>query len=78
MSNQVNCRNFSCNFNNEGECRLEKITLQDDGSPIINNVICIEAEPRCNDTKPMICFETIDHETVWGIPKEDLPEPERS
>lgn len=40
---QLNCRNFKCDFNDKGKCRLERITLQDDGSPIISQVICIEA-----------------------------------
>ena len=47
----VNCRNFTCKFNTKGKCRLESITLQDDGSPLIKKVICIEAEPmddNCN------------------------------
>ncbi len=64
----LNCRNFRCKFNDKGGCRLESITLQDVGSPIISNVICIEAETIDKDDKPL------DLETVWGIPKEDMPE----
>ena len=76
---QLNCRNFKCEFNDKGKCRLEKITLQDDGSPIISQVICIEAaqqrttndeQQTAKDAKP------VELETAWGIPKEDLPEQE--
>ena len=67
----LNCRNFRCRFNDKGGCRLESITLQDVGSLIISNVICIEAEPKDNDVEP------IDLETAWGISEEDLPEQEQ-
>lgn len=40
------CRNFACANNREGKCSLAKITLQDDGTPIIDRVICVEAENR--------------------------------
>ena len=63
----LNCRVFRCGVNDSGECRLESITLQDVGSLIISNVICIEAEPKDKDDKP------IDLEIAWGIPKEDMP-----
>lgn len=67
----LNCRVFLCKFNDKGECRLEKITLQDVGSSVIGRVICIEAEAKDNSIKP------VDLETVWGIPEKDLPGPER-
>ena len=64
----LNCRNFRCKFNTKGKCRLENITLQDDGSPIIDKVICIEAEEMDEEAKP------IDSETTWGTPEEDMPQ----
>ena len=68
---QLNCRNFKCKFNEKGKCRLERITLQDDGSPIIDKVICIEAEQKDEDeAKP------IDPETAWGVPEKNLPKQE--
>jgi len=63
----LNCRVFICKFNDKGKCRLERITLQDDGSPITGKVICIKAESKDNDAKPL------DIETIWGIPEADLP-----
>lgn len=74
----LNCRNFDCKFNNKGKCRLEIINLQDDGSSIINKIICIEAEEKNENLAdlPIHVTKTIDSETTWGIPKEDLPEQE--
>ena len=66
----LNCRVFRCKLNDRGECRLEKITLQDVGSLTISNVICIEAVPKDDDAEPL------DLETAWGIPEKDLPEQE--
>lgn len=43
---KVNCRVFKCKFNESGKCRLDSITLQDDGSPILAQMICVDAEPK--------------------------------
>jgi len=66
----LNCRNFNCKFNTKGKCCLESITLQDDGSPMISKLICIEAEEMSKEAK------LLDSETAWGTPEEDMPQQE--
>lgn len=46
---KVNCRVFKCKFNDSGECRLDSITLADNGSPILAQMICVDAEPEDED-----------------------------
>ena len=41
---KINCRVFGCKFNEAGKCKLDSITLQDDGSPIVGRMICVDAE----------------------------------
>lgn len=61
----LNCRVFRCKFNEKGNCRLEKITLQDVGSLIIGNVVCIEAEPKEDDAR-------LNSENTWGESSENM------
>ena len=42
---QLNCRNFHCANNENGKCKLEKITIAPTGG-LIDRVICIEAEEK--------------------------------
>ena len=42
----LDCRNFKCENNKNGKCILARITLTDDGSPLIHNVVCIEAKEK--------------------------------
>lgn len=43
---KLNCKKFQCNFNNKGQCKLSSITLSDDGSPFVDRLICVDAEPK--------------------------------
>jgi len=42
----VNCRNFRCRYNEKGDCKLERITLQSEGTPIVNKLVYVEAEEK--------------------------------
>ena len=41
----VNCKNFKCNRNDKGDCKLSHISLADDGGLIVSKLICEDAEP---------------------------------
>ena len=41
----VNCKNFKCNRNDKGECKLSHISLASDGGLIVSKLICEDAEP---------------------------------
>jgi len=44
------CKNHKCNHNNSGDCKLDHISLADDGGLIISKLICEDAEPKEDDT----------------------------
>jgi hypothetical protein len=46
----VLCKNHECSHNNKGDCKLDHISLADDGSLIISKLICEDAEPKEDDT----------------------------
>lgn len=45
----LDCRKFKCANNKKGKCALSRVTLADDGSPIIGQVKCIEAEEKTDE-----------------------------
>lgn len=42
----VLCKNFACDFNNKGDCKLDHISLASDGGLIVSKLICEDAEPK--------------------------------
>lgn len=46
---EVNCRDFACSCNKEGNCLLEKASYTPDGSGIVGHLICNEA----SETEPV-------------------------
>lgn len=47
----VNCKNFSCKFNEKGDCKLSHISLASDGSLIPSKLICEDFEEK-EEVKP--------------------------
>ena len=42
----LDCRKFKCENNKKGKCALDRVTLTDDGSHLIKQIICVEAKER--------------------------------
>lgn len=42
----LNCKNFTCNRNNKGDCKLSHVSLASDGSAIVSRLICEDAEEK--------------------------------
>ncbi len=42
----LNCKNFHCNRNNDGDCKLSHVSLASDGGLIVSKLICEDAEPK--------------------------------
>ena len=51
----LNCKNFKCNFNEKGDCKLSHISLASDGGLIVSKIICENAEekPDKDDAKTL-------------------------
>lgn len=49
----VNCKNFACNLNNSGDCKLSHISLASDGGLIVAKLICEDAEPKEDNPEKM-------------------------
>ena len=47
----LNCKNFKCNRNNNGDCKLSHVSLASDGGLIVSKLICEDAEPKEEDRK---------------------------
>ena len=43
------CKNHKCNNNDSGDCKLDHISLADDGGLIISHLICEDAEEKPED-----------------------------
>ena len=42
----LNCKNFKCNRNEQGDCKLSHISLASDGGLIVSKLICEDAEEK--------------------------------
>ena len=42
----LNCKNFKCNGNEEGDCKHSHISLASDGGLIVSKLICEDAEEK--------------------------------
>jgi len=42
----LDCRKFKCENNKNGKCILSRVTLEDAGTPLISQVICVEAKDK--------------------------------
>lgn len=48
----VNCKNFKCALNENGDCKLNHISLASDGGLIVSKLICEDAEEIPTDERP--------------------------
>ena len=44
------CKNFKCNNNEKGDCKLDHISLASDGGLVVSKLICEDAELKDEDT----------------------------
>ena len=47
----LNCKNFKCNGNEEGDCKHSHISLASDGGLIVSKLICEDAEEKPDEEK---------------------------
>lgn len=52
MQHEVNCRNFKCANNKEGDCLSARLEFTPDGSLMVNRLRCVQYEEREPESPP--------------------------